>query len=66
MAQTMAMGQAAGTAAALAVGASDDDPRRVAVPQLRDRLRADGAVLELARDSADATRRVGQKAEVPA
>ncbi len=46
MAQTMAMGQAAGTAAALAVGAAAD-PRDVATAALRDRLREDGAVLEL-------------------
>ena len=46
MAQTMAMGQAAGTAAALAVAAAAD-PRDVATAALRDRLREDGAVLEL-------------------
>ena len=46
MAQTMAMGQAAGTAAALAVAAGAD-PREVATAALRDRLREDGAVLEL-------------------
>jgi glycine/D-amino acid oxidase-like deaminating enzyme len=46
MAQCMAMGQAAGTAAALAVAAGVT-PRDVPVPALRDRLRADGAVLEL-------------------
>lgn len=47
MAQCMAMGQAAGTAAALAV-ASGRDPRDVDIASLRDRLRADGAILELA------------------
>ena len=47
MATCMAMGQAAGTAAALAV-AGWRDPRELDVAVLRDRLRADGAVLELA------------------
>ncbi|HEY6012347.1 MAG TPA: FAD-dependent oxidoreductase, partial [Candidatus Limnocylindrales bacterium] len=47
MAQCMAMGQAAGTAAAHAV-ASGGDPRDIDVAALRDRLRADGAILELA------------------
>ncbi len=47
MAQTMAMGQAAGTAAAMAA-ARDGDPRGVAGSDLRDRLRSDGAVLEIA------------------
>ena len=46
MAQTMAMGQAAGTAAALALE-SADEPRAVDAAVLRDRLRADGAVLDL-------------------
>jgi hypothetical protein len=46
MAQCMAMGQAAGTAAALAVSAGVD-PRDVPSDGLRERLRADGAVLEL-------------------
>jgi hypothetical protein len=46
MAQCMAMGQAAGTAAALAVAAGVD-PRDVAVAAVRDRLRADGAILDL-------------------
>ena len=46
MAQCMAMGQAAGTAAALAV-ASGRAPRDVPASELRDRLRADGARLEL-------------------
>ncbi|MET0773831.1 MAG: FAD-dependent oxidoreductase [Candidatus Limnocylindrales bacterium] len=47
MAQCMAMGQAAGTAAGLA--ASDGvGPREVTASRLRDRLRNDGAVLELA------------------
>lgn len=45
MAQTMAMGQAAGTAAALSVTRSID-PRDLPAPELRDRLRRDGAVLE--------------------
>lgn len=44
MAQCMAMGQAAGTAAALAI-ASRLDPREVGVAALRDRLRADGAIV---------------------
>jgi len=47
MAQCMAMGQAAGTAAAMAV-ARGVTPREVAVDGLRDRLRRDGATLELA------------------
>lgn len=47
MAQCMAMGQAAGTAAARAVAARRD-PREIDVVALRDRLRADGAILELA------------------
>jgi hypothetical protein len=47
MAQCMAMGQAAGTAAALSV-AGRQDPRDLDTSALRDRLRADGAVLELA------------------
>ena len=46
MAQCMAMGQAAGTAAALAV-AGGADPRDVDVAALRARLRRDGAILEL-------------------
>jgi hypothetical protein len=46
MAQTMAMGQATGTAAAMATEAAGDDPRRVPVSELRDRLRIDGAILE--------------------
>ena len=46
MAQCMAMGQAAGSAAAIAV-AGDCDAREVPVETLRDRLRADGAILEL-------------------
>jgi len=46
MAQTMAMGQAAGTAAALAAAAGRE-PRDVDRAALRDRLRADGAVLEI-------------------
>jgi hypothetical protein len=47
MAQCMAMGQAAGTAAAQAVTAGVD-PRDIAVDALRDRLRRDGAILDLA------------------
>ncbi len=47
MAQCMTMGQAAGTAAAQAV-AAQRDPREIDVVALRDRLRADGAILELA------------------
>ena len=46
MAQTMAMGQASGTAAALAIAAGAD-PRDVSVAALRDRLRRDGVVLEV-------------------
>jgi hypothetical protein len=46
MAQCMAMGQAAGTAAAQAV-ATGRDPREIDISILRDRLRADGAILEL-------------------
>jgi hypothetical protein len=42
----MAMGQAAGSAAALATAAGRD-PRDVPVRLLRDRLMADGAILEL-------------------
>lgn len=47
MAQCMAMGQAAGTAAGLAVRARCD-ARDIPVPRLRERLRADGAILDLA------------------
>ena len=46
MAQCMAMGQAAGTAAALAAK-EDGDVRAVDVGHLRDLLRADGAILEV-------------------
>jgi hypothetical protein len=46
MAQCMAMGQAAGTAAALAV-ASDIEPRDIAIDTLQALLRAGGAILEL-------------------
>jgi hypothetical protein len=53
MAQCMAMGQAAGTAAALAVAAGCD-PRDVPVARLRARLRAAGAILELAPEPAPA------------
>ena len=47
MAQTMAMGQAAGTAAAMAAD-EGTDPRCVSPTFLRDTLRTDGAVLEMA------------------
>ncbi len=50
MAQCMAMGQAAGSATALAVAAGRD-PRDVAIGTLRDRLRADGAILDLGQTS---------------
>ena len=46
MAQCMAMGQAAGTAAAIAA-ASGVGPRDVPFASLRDRLRADGAILSI-------------------
>ena len=46
MAQCMAMGQAAGTTAALAVARSGD-VRAVPVDAVLDRLRADGAILRL-------------------
>jgi glycine/D-amino acid oxidase-like deaminating enzyme len=46
MAQCMAMGQAAGTAAAMAVAAGVD-PRDVRAAALRDRLARDGAILRL-------------------
>jgi hypothetical protein len=46
MAQCMAMGQAVGTAAALSTS-SRTDPRDVAIDRLHDRLRADGAIIEL-------------------
>jgi hypothetical protein len=46
MAQCMAMGQAAGTAAAMA-SARGVTPRDLDAGELRDRLRADGAILEL-------------------
>lgn len=45
MAQCMAMGQAAGTAAALACS-REIPPREIPFPELRDRLRSGGAVLE--------------------
>ena len=45
MAQCMAMGQAAGSAAAIAVS-RHMAPRDVPVPELRDTLRTLGAVLE--------------------
>jgi glycine/D-amino acid oxidase-like deaminating enzyme len=46
MAQCMAMGQAAGTAAAMA-GSRGVSPKEIPVPDLRDRLHAAGAVLEI-------------------
>ena len=46
MAQCMAMGQAAGTTAALAARGSGD-VREVSASSVRDQLRADGAVLEM-------------------
>ncbi len=49
MAQCMAMGQAAGTAAALAASA-DRSPRDLPIDGLLDRLRRDGAILDLGRD----------------
>jgi hypothetical protein len=58
MAQCMAMGQAAGTAAALAVEGARD-PRELDYAQLRDRLRADGAIVELA-DAPDVHEVVGR------
>ena len=48
MAQCMAMGQAAGTAAGLAV-ARGSEPRDVPIAGLRDRLREDGAIVDLER-----------------
>ena len=51
MAQCMAMGQAAGTAAALATAAGID-PREVDIAALRDRLTGDGAILELPQPAA--------------
>ena len=53
MAQCMAMGQAAGTAAALAA-TTGRDPRDLDTAALRDRLRADGAILELAQAASGA------------
>lgn len=50
MAQCMAMGQAAGRATAMAAAlaaSSRGDPRAVKPDDLRDRLRRDGAILEL-------------------
>jgi FAD dependent oxidoreductase len=49
MAQCMAMGQAAGTAAAMATADGRDGTiRSIDIGALRDRLRGDGAILELA------------------
>jgi glycine/D-amino acid oxidase-like deaminating enzyme len=55
MAQCMAMGQAAGTAAAMAVDAGNE-PRDIDAAVLRDRLRRDGAILELVGATTGATR----------
>jgi hypothetical protein len=53
MAQCMAMGQAAGTAAAMAANRGPSGAvRAVDVAGLRSRLAADGAILELAMESA--------------
>ena len=52
MAQCMAMGQAAGTAAGLAI-LGGCDPRDVPVDAIRDRLRLDGAVLRVPDSPAD-------------
>ena len=62
MAQCMAMGQAAGTAAALAV-TGGRDPREVDADILRDRLRRAGAILEL--PGAARRRRAAGVAEPP-
>ena len=48
MAQCMAMGQAAGTAAALSI-ADGDEPRAVAIGRLQQQLAADGAILDVDR-----------------
>lgn len=48
MAQCMAMGQGAGTTAALAVG-SGGDVRRAPIQRIQDLLRNDGAILEVER-----------------
>lgn len=52
MAQTMAMGQAAGVAAAMSVQ-HDHSVRQVDIAELQDRLRRLGAILETPRDIAD-------------
>jgi ribulose 1,5-bisphosphate synthetase/thiazole synthase len=49
MAQCMAMGQAAGTAAALCIS-QNTSPRDLNVPQLQDKLRESGAILETPED----------------
>ena len=46
MAQTMSMGQAVGTAAALCVE-SKRTPKEVSLPVLQDRLREQGAILDM-------------------
>jgi hypothetical protein len=62
MAQCMAMGQAAGMAAALAIE-SRRDPRDIDVAALRERLRSTGAILDLV-DASEA--RAGAEIEAPA
>ncbi len=57
MAQCMAMGQAAGTAAAMAVAAARD-PRDLDVAALRNRLRAGGAILDIS-DAVETRKTVG-------
>lgn len=47
MGQTMAMGQAAGTAAALAATRADGEVRRVPAGMVQDRLRSAGAILSI-------------------
>jgi hypothetical protein len=54
MAQTMAMGQAAGTTAALAAYRTSGEIREVPVAAVRDVLRGAGAILDLADDSVPA------------
>jgi hypothetical protein len=46
MAQCMATGEAAGTAAALCLANRWHDMREVAVPELRARLKAQGAIID--------------------
>jgi hypothetical protein len=61
MAQCMAMGQAAGTAAAMA-SAARIEPRDVPTETLRARLRSAGAVLELPKPAAPAAAQPGATA----